>query len=271
MNFSIPSLTPTDPPQTLGETILESLYCDPTQGDVVFTFDRPTKSLPMDSLPTYALSEAVTVLKRLGSINVSDDGAKRSDPPVAGFQQVEGLGQVERFAQVQVLKAHKAILSQWPYFKAMFEGGFAESGPGERQIRIKDTKIKTFELLLRFMSTGRLSSDLMPEIVYSDALENEDDVSMEDLFLAADRYNVKELQDPLLHSLITNLDVTNVIPFLFRSAYMIPELREPVVKFVAKSCGSSIPKKNIRNTYRNHSDVFDILVDLLEANDELHP
>jgi hypothetical protein len=27
----------------------------------------------------------------------------------------------------------------------MFEGGFAESGPGMQQIQIKDTKVKTFE------------------------------------------------------------------------------------------------------------------------------
>ncbi|KAG0025140.1 hypothetical protein BGZ82_010197 [Podila clonocystis] len=272
MDFSIPPLTATDPPPTLGESILESLYSDPNQGDVIFMFDRPTEPLSTDEFPVYSLSGPDTVLERLESINMSDDGEKTSDPTSASsFHQVESLGQVGRFAQFQVLKAHKSILSQWPYFKAMFEGGFAESGPGEQQIRIKDTKVKTFELLLRFMCTGRLSTDLLPRIVYSDTLENREDVSMEDLFLAADRYSVKELQEPMLKSLLANLDVANVVPFLFRSAYMIPELREPVVKFVAKSCGSAIPKNNIRCSFKDHPDVVDILVDLLEAYDELHP
>ncbi|KAF9313514.1 hypothetical protein BG003_005088 [Podila horticola] len=267
MEFYIPPLAPMDPPLTLGDTILENLYSDPAQGDVIFVFDSPAASLSTD-----ALSDSDTTLEVFANINISDEGEQKSDPTSMeeGSSEVESLDQAQRFDQVQVLKAHKAVLSQWPYFKAMFEGGFSESGPGEKQIRIKDTKIKTFELLLRFMCTGRLSTDLMPKIVYSDALENKEDVSKEDLFLAADRYNVKELQEPLLRPLLANLDATNVIPFLFRSAYMIPELRGPAVNFVAKSWGPAIPKKNIRSMYKDHPDVFDILVDLLEAYDELH-
>lgn len=170
-----------------------------------------------------------------------------------------------------VLHAHKLVLSQWPYFKAMFEGGFAEGGPGEQRINIQDTKMKTFELLLRFMYTGQLPDHLDPTITYSDELEEIEDASMEDLFLAADRYDVQELRDLTLEPLLDSLDADNAIPFLFRTAYKFSELRKPVVQFVAKSCGSTIAKKNIRSTYRDHPDVLDIVMDLLEVYNEAQP
>ncbi|KAG0084851.1 hypothetical protein BGZ93_010112 [Podila epicladia] len=196
------SNTQEDPEPTLGDTILEKLYCDTTYDDVSFVFDS------------------------------------------------------------------NAIPPSWPYFKAMFEGGFAESGPGEQRIMIQDTKMKTFELLLRFMYTGQLPDHLDPTIMYSDGLEEIEDVSMEDLFLAADRYDIQELRDQTLEPLLDSLDNDNAIPFLFRTAYKFSELRKPVIQFVAKSCGSSIGKKNIRTTYRDHPDVLDIVMDLLEVYHE---
>lgn len=53
----------------------------------------------------------------------------------------------------------------------MFESGYAEGGPGKTQIWIKDTKVSTFNLLLDFMSTGRLAAGSIPEIIYADALQ----------------------------------------------------------------------------------------------------
>lgn len=51
----------------------------------------------------------------------------------------------------RTIGAHKAVLSQRPYFEALFEGGFAESGAGVKQIRLKDTKTLPFVILMHFM------------------------------------------------------------------------------------------------------------------------
>lgn len=56
-----------------------------------------------------------------------------------------------------MIGAHKFVLSQGPYFKAMFEGGFAESGPGVPRIVVKDAKMEPFICMLRSMYVGRSS------------------------------------------------------------------------------------------------------------------
>lgn len=81
---------------------------------------------------------------------------------------------------------------------------------------------------------------------------------MEDLFLVADRYDLKELREKTLKSLLASFKTDSVIPFLFRSVRMFPELHAPVVIVVPKSCGPAISKKNIRAMYKDHLNVFDI-------------
>ncbi|KAG0028181.1 hypothetical protein BGZ81_004962 [Podila clonocystis] len=237
----VPPLVTAPPPPTLGETILENLYRDTTYGDVSFLFNN---DINPPSTPVVA------------------SGSKKN----GGKKGVKKSPRTQH--QVITLKAHKLVLSQWPYFKAMFEGGFAESQPGEQQIGIQDTKLKTFKILLWFLYTGQLSENQEPSILYSDELEDNEDASMEDLFLAADRYDVQELRDLTAEPLLSQLNAENAIPFLFRTAYKFSELRKGVVQFVANSCGPAVPKRGIRDTYKDHPDVFDILVDLLEAYDE---
>lgn len=222
---------------TLGEAILENLYRDTTYGDVSFLFTNDTNP---PSAPVAA----------------------------SGSRKKGGKKSAETQHQVITLKAHKLVLSQWSYFKAMFEGGFAESQPGEQQIRIQDTKLRTFKLLLRFLYTGQLGKIHEPAVPFSDELEDIEDASLEDLFLAADRYNCQKLRDQMIKQILNKLTAKNAIPFLFRTACKFPELRKGVIKFVAKSCGPVISKRGIRDTYKDHPDVFDILVDLLEAYDE---
>lgn len=151
----------------------------------------------------------------------------------------------------------------------MFEGGFAESSPDGQQISIQDIKMKTFALLLRFMYTGKLSKNLEPSIIYSDDLVDEDDVSIEDLFLAVDRYNVQQLRDQTLSPLLKSLGAEKAIPFLFRTAYKFPQLRKPVIQYVAKSCGSALSRTNMSNVYKDHPDALDIVMDLLEVYNDV--
>lgn len=162
--FSIPPLIPVTPPKTLGGTILREIYSDTTQGDIVFMFDGLVEP-PSTGNELSILPESDYVQAKEGPIEVCVKDQGVADPSSA-----KSSGQAESSGHVKVLKAHKLILQRWPYFKRMFESGFAEGGSGEKQMRIKDTKIKTFKLLLRFMSTCRLAPSLVPKIKYTDEL-----------------------------------------------------------------------------------------------------
>ncbi|KAG0075305.1 hypothetical protein BGZ93_010110 [Podila epicladia] len=263
----VPRLRPADLMRhTAGETILENLYSDRDQGDVVFTFDSPIEPLPTGE-QSDTTSESSTIQEE-EYFDTSDGGQGVLNPclPKSDDQVKKPL------SQATSLKAHKLILTQWPYFNTMFESGFAESEPGEKEIRIKDTKISTFDLLLRFMYTGVLPKRLKPEILYADALQDNRDTSIEDLFLASDRYDVQELRQQTLETLLEGLHVDSAVSFLFRTAYLFEgELREPVVQFVAKSCGPEMSKKKIYGEYKEHPEVLEIVMDLLDAYRALHP
>lgn len=267
VQIAVPRLRPADLIRpTVGETILENLYGDTDQGDVVFTFDSPVEP-PSTGEQSDTTSESSTIQEQEYFDNSDGD----QGVPSPGLPNSED--QVKKTpSQATSLKAHRLILAQWPYFRTMFESGFAESGPGEKQIRIKDTKITTFDLLLRFMYTGVLPNHHKPAIVYADALQDNRDASIEDLFLATDRYDIQELRQQTLETLLEELHADSAVPFLFRTAYLFEgELREPVIQFVAKSCGPEMSKKKIYGEYKEHPEVLEIVMDLLEAYRELHP
>lgn len=89
----MPPLISLVPPLTLGETILERLHENTTQGDVTFVFDEPEDPLPFEP------------------------GLFTED----GLEKVVNSGSQRRH-QGSCLRSHKLILSQRPYFKTMFEG-----------------------------------------------------------------------------------------------------------------------------------------------------
>ncbi|KAF9315164.1 hypothetical protein BG003_003445 [Podila horticola] len=173
------------------------------------------------------------------------------------------------FNQNRIIKAHKLVLCQWPYFKAMFEGGFAESNPGAKQIHIKDCKAQVFQLLVHFIYTGKLPKDTDLE-VYADTLVNQDDASWEDLCIVAHMYDVQESHEQAIESSVEGMDPERAIPFLFRTAYKYPQLRRSVVEFVAKHCVSPTTTSDIRLSYKDHPDVLDILGEIFDAHLGLH-
>ncbi|KAG0025139.1 hypothetical protein BGZ82_010196, partial [Podila clonocystis] len=89
--------------------------------------------------------------------------------------------------------------------------------------------------------------------------------------MAAHRYDVEELCILTTTPLLAGLNSTNALSSLFRTAYKFEKLRKPVIRFVAQSSGSEIPKKDIRNSYKDHPDLLDILMDLLEVAPSLRP
>lgn len=159
--------------------------------------------------------------------------------------------------------AHKLILSQWPYFKMMFESGFSEGGPGEKKIHVKDSKAATFKLLLRYLYTERIPHDVQPTIAYKDALASTEEVSWEDLYLVADRYEIDGLRQSALGHLLPGSSSEGVIPFLFRTAHLFEELRAPVVKHIATVCSSEIAKKTTQQLYTSHPQCIELFGEII--------
>ncbi|KAG0028183.1 hypothetical protein BGZ81_004964 [Podila clonocystis] len=176
---------------------------------------------------------------------------------------------VKEFSQSSVINAHKLVLCQWPYFKAMFEGGFAESSPGTKRIQIKDCKAQAFRLLVYFMYTGKLPKDTDLE-VYADALVDQEDASWEDICIVAHMYDVQELHEQAAETIVEGMDPQHAISFLFRTGYKYPQLRRLVIEFVAEHCVSPTTMSDIRSSYKDHPDVRDILGEIFEAHLRFH-
>ncbi|KAF9395913.1 hypothetical protein CPC16_006196 [Podila verticillata] len=95
------------------------------------------------------------------------------------------------------------------------------------------------------MHVGRLPQDVDTIVVCTDKLEDENEASLEDLFLVGHRYNVPQLYNEVVSLILQKLDAFYCIAFLFRSAYMFNELREPVIEIVAKARRNQIVKRAI--------------------------
>lgn len=238
------SPTPSPPKRSPIDLLLETLYEDTNSQDVHFVFD----DLSMSN-------------------NKATQGANTAGPLLSGTIKVPNLSDLpgtRNGGKGTVLGGHKLVLRQWPYFRTMFESEFAEGGDGDKMIRIKDTSPKAFQMLLRFMYTCKLPDDDKPTKVYVDVFNKHTDISWETLYLAAHRYDIQELCQIARDSILANLNLTGTVPFLFRSAYLFEDLREPVIKYVAASCGSIIASKSAREMYMDHPEGARIFGELFE-------
>ncbi|KAG0093582.1 hypothetical protein BGZ93_007825 [Podila epicladia] len=172
-------------------------------------------------------------------------------------------------ANRSILGAHRFILSQWPYFKTMFESGFEEGSSGSKNtIRVKDVKSKTLRMMFQFMYMGTLLST--DATLYENSTAADDKASWEGLYIAADRYRIDDLRKLALATIEANLDSTAAIEFLFRSAYLYPELRKPVIMYIAKEHHAEISKREVREAHETHPEFTELLGELYEAFHDLY-
>ncbi|KAF9301598.1 hypothetical protein BGZ74_006509 [Mortierella antarctica] len=262
---TVPPSEPVVPVPTLGEVILEKIFNDKAHEDVLFSFDSQSAMSEMVEETSAALDIASndSVDTRM-SVKFPQDSAMDPSKVDEDKDQLEPRVKRMRDSDPYTIGAHKLMLCQWPYFKAMFEGGFSEGGTGKKTIRIKDASPKAFHLLLRFMYTGKLPEDAKPTTTYMDPLNRYQDASWESVYLLAHRYDIQELTDIARASILSKLKPKQFVPFLFRTAYLFTDLREPVVKFVAQSCGEILASKDTRATYFDHPEGVQIFGELLE-------
>ncbi|ORZ09069.1 hypothetical protein BCR41DRAFT_140529 [Lobosporangium transversale] len=164
---------------------------------------------------------------------------------------------------IEVVTAHKIVLSQFEYFRTMFSSSFAEGGPGAKTIRIKDTDPQCFRILIEHLYLGQLTSNMEPRITTEDFVQ-ENVPTWEDVYLVADRYNVTELRDRAAERILRNLSTAWVVPFLFRTAYLFEDLRLPVIKYIVQFCMSSVAAKDALAKYYEHEECSSIMADILK-------
>ncbi|KAF9317836.1 hypothetical protein BG003_000232 [Podila horticola] len=289
MEFRISTAPVTAPPlkvvvptRTVAETVMDKIYRDSVYEDVVFVFDQAPASQSTTHESDITLDSVADTDVDFG---MSFDYPKEQDViQEQSTSTQEKQNMIPKTLEVSnaipgghrpqpskaIIRAHRLVLCQWPYFKAMFEGGFAESGPDQKQILIKDVKHSAFQAMLKFMYVGKLPRDIGTMVVCADELVDDQLLSLEDLFLVSHRYDVPELCAQVAAKILSRLDATNCISFLFRSGYMFNELRGPVIKIVVKTCGNQIAKRSIRDSYKDHPDFVDILGELFEQHHMLY-
>ncbi|KAG0014657.1 hypothetical protein BGZ81_000347 [Podila clonocystis] len=158
---------------------------------------------------------------------------------------------------VTAVGAHKWVLSQWPYFKAMFESGFKEGASGNKNIHIKDVKPSNFKFLLRFIYIGTLEPTMV-DLHDGDA----NMASWEGIYVAADRYMIDDLRALALAKIEARMKSVAEVDFLFRSAYMYKELRCAVIKYLAKKQYTEINLEQVLDQYKDHHEIAELVGEL---------
>ncbi|KAG0034399.1 hypothetical protein BGZ81_004880 [Podila clonocystis] len=174
----------------------------------------------------------------------------------------------EDLVQEKQVGAHKMVLLHWPFFKKMIEtnGGRDFSDSGEMRLYISGVEWPAFEVLIRFLYTGRIPLRLEPKLVFAnDHHEGDRDASWEEVFLAADHCEIDELRELALAAILSKLTPEGTIPFLFRTAYLHKDLRAPVVKYVATTCGAEISKKSVQKEYTDHAECVELFGEIITA------
>lgn len=77
-----------------------------------------------------------------------------------GRSDIDLEKEVVKPVEALTLGAHRFVLSQWPYFKIMFESRFKEGGLDAKTIRVKGVKPQTFQAMIQFMYMGTPKSDV---------------------------------------------------------------------------------------------------------------
>ncbi|KAG0257346.1 hypothetical protein BG011_004020 [Mortierella polycephala] len=160
------------------------------------------------------------------------------------------------------VSAHKIVLSQFDYFRTMFSSSFAEGGPGIKRITIKDTDVFCFRLLIEFLYLGQLRPFTTPKEL-SEEQATDHRPTWEDVYIIADRYNIPELRRLAGSRIVAGLNGTWAVPFLFRTAYLFDELRQPVIKYVVKNKMTQVASKKTQEEYFDHPECSAIFGEII--------
>ena len=152
------------------------------------------------------------------------------------------LSDVEFKCQGKSIDAHTLIVASGsPVLAALFQNGFKENQ--EKVVEIVDIKPNVFENLLCYIYTGRTTS------LENGELQND----VEELFIAADRYDMESLKDKCAMRLSRDLSVDNVVYFFtLAHHYNSKSLYELTMDFMttnAEAVVSGCDWSDLKNKY----------------------
>ncbi|KAF9110183.1 hypothetical protein BGX27_006697 [Mortierella sp. AM989] len=253
------------------DTILGRMLRDSSTYDVFFEFESPDKEPNFDCEPIEGEEKSFVDIKKeeateLGVQNKKEDEVKDSIlSSLLDDKKTDSEHKTEETSATTIwdkVGAHKVVLSQFEYFKNMFSSSFAEGGPGVKTIKIRDTDVQCFRLLIEYLYLGRLGLFSIPRTLTED--EAKDSLpTWEDVYLIADRYNVVDLRRMAATRILSGLSTSWAIPFLFRTAYLFDDLRSSVVKFIVQNNMAEVTGKDSLAKYYDHPECSSILTDLL--------
>lgn len=118
-------------------------------------------------------------------------------------------------------KTHRCILSvACEYFNAMFQGSFKESS--ESEIQITEIEPEVFEVILNYIYTSQLSSDLGP--------------LTKDVLSAAHVYGLQSVVESCEDQLCKDINMSNCVELLsFADLYNQNKLRDVIVSFLRQN------------------------------------
>ena len=141
------------------------------------------------------------------------------------------------FEDGQTIGANKNVLmDQSPVFDAMFQHGMKESKTG--RIAIKDIDPDVFKQLLYFIYSGRTKTPLTEE-------------NVQPLFVAADKYDVKDLQEECIFYIRVNNFIDMMI---FAHLYSIEELEDEAIEFAIWNSREIAVQDEFADLIKNYPD-----------------
>ncbi|KAF8957297.1 hypothetical protein BGZ46_002213 [Entomortierella lignicola] len=258
------------------DTILGNMLHDSSTYDVFFEFEPPEGETIYDCEPVAGDEKGfVEVKKEEADESVKDEkdkDEKDKDENDKGKESAlssisddkKNAGGQDAAAIWDKVGAHKIVLSQFEYFKTMFSSSFAEGGPGVKTIKIKDTDVQCFRILIEYLYLGRLGLFSTPRTLTEDEA-NDTSPTWEDVYLIADRYNVVDLRRMAASRILLGLNTKWAVAFLFRTAYLFDDLRTPVITYIVQKSMPQIVTKDALEKYYDHPECGSIMVELLAA------
>ena len=140
----------------------------------------------------------------------------------------------------QKIEAHRNILTaRSPVFAAMLKHDMNEKRTNN--VTISDIDAPVFTEMLRFMYTGDCD------------VGN----SAEDLYAAADKYDIQDLKEMCEENMRNNLDVDNAVRFLILSdAYQSKNLKERALAFINRNAAALVKKPCWNDLMKTHPDLM---------------
>ena len=165
----------------------------------------------------------------------------------------ETISDVHFIVQNLKIAAHKAVLAaRSPVFAAMFQNEMQENSSNE--VVVTDMEPDALKQMLQFIYTGRCQIGAWTE----------------DLFFAADKYDIKDLKEICEDELRMKLRVDNAIRFLiFSDLHRATKLKKKSISVINQNAVEVMKKPAWKDLIKTHPDLIaELYSNMFDVEDE---